>query len=145
MRRRRLSNRSGQALVEFALTVPILLLLVVGIIEFGRLMSAYQTVTDTAREATRRMVVADEPCSEAKKDKIIGIIHGRLAAAGLDSTALRPTPSITCPEEQSVPDLERTTVELTYAYYMGWLGPLMGWTTGKQTVSLRTETHMRQE
>lgn len=143
--RLRLSNRKGQALVEFALTVPILLLLIVAIVELGRMMSAYQTVTDTARDAARRMVVADESCSEAKKDRIIGIIHDRLRAARLDSTALRPPPRIVCPAEQSASHPERTTVQLTYAYYMGWLGPLMGWTTGKQTVSLRTETHMRQE
>lgn len=138
MRRRRFPKRSGQALVEFALTVPILLLLVVGIIEFGRLMSAYQTITDTAREAARRAVVADAPCDDAGKQKAIQeMIDNRLVGAGLRPGALAVR-DIDCSNNP-------TTVRLEYAYYMGWLGPLMGWTTGKQTVSLRTETHMRQE
>lgn len=43
----------GQAMVEFALTIPFLLMLSFGLIEFGRLMFAYSSVVTAAREATR--------------------------------------------------------------------------------------------
>lgn len=137
-RSRRLRNRSGQALVEFALTVPILLFLVVGIIEFGRLMSAQQTITDTAREAARRAVVADAPSCQSKTENIESMIHRRLDDNGLNSNAA--TIAIDCGASGN-----ETTVTLRYAYYMGWLGPLMGWTTGRRTVSLNTAARMRQE
>lgn len=43
----------GQGLVEFALILPILLLLLLGIFEFGRVIWAYITVQTAAREAAR--------------------------------------------------------------------------------------------
>ena len=39
--------RQGQAMVEFALILPLLLLLLFGIIEFGRLMLVYASVSTT--------------------------------------------------------------------------------------------------
>ena len=41
----------GQALIEFALMLPLLLLLIVGAIEFGRLFFTKIVVTNAAREA----------------------------------------------------------------------------------------------
>jgi Flp pilus assembly protein TadG len=43
----------AQGMVEFALTLPILLLLILGIIEFGRLLFIYSAVTSSSREAAR--------------------------------------------------------------------------------------------
>jgi len=48
-----MGGRRGQSLVEFALVVPILLLMLVGIIEFGRAWNVSQTVTDAARQGAR--------------------------------------------------------------------------------------------
>ena len=52
-------NRKGQALVEFALVLPLLLLLVVGMLEFARAWNLHQTMTDAVREGARRAVLAD--------------------------------------------------------------------------------------
>jgi len=46
-------SRSGQSLVEFALALPIFLLLALGVIEFGRLLFIYTAVTTSSREAAR--------------------------------------------------------------------------------------------
>jgi hypothetical protein len=46
----------GQGLVEFALILPLLLLLLLGIIEGGRIIWAYVTVQNAAREAARYAV-----------------------------------------------------------------------------------------
>ena len=43
----------GQGMVEFALALPIFLLLVLGVIEFGRLLMTYSAVFSAAREASR--------------------------------------------------------------------------------------------
>lgn len=43
----------GAAAVEFALLLPLLLLLVFGIIDFGRLLNAQVTLTQAAREGAR--------------------------------------------------------------------------------------------
>jgi len=50
-------NNKGQALVELALILPILLLFLFGIMEFGRIFGTYLTVTNAAREGSRTAVV----------------------------------------------------------------------------------------
>jgi Flp pilus assembly protein TadG len=46
-------SKTGQGMVEFALTLPVLMLLMLGIIQFGRLLFTYSAVTTAAREAAR--------------------------------------------------------------------------------------------
>lgn len=46
-------NEKGQALLEFALVLPLLLLLVVGIIDFGMIFFKWLAVEHTARDAAR--------------------------------------------------------------------------------------------
>lgn len=46
-------HRQGQTLAEFALTLPILLLLLFGIVEFGRIFQAWVTIQNSARVAVR--------------------------------------------------------------------------------------------
>ncbi len=50
-------TEQGQALVEMALVLPILILIIFGIIEFGRIMNTYLIVTNAAREGARQGVV----------------------------------------------------------------------------------------
>lgn len=47
----------GQALVEFALVIPIFLLMVFGIIDAGRLIYTYNTVSNAARDGARVAIV----------------------------------------------------------------------------------------
>ena len=50
-------NERGQALVEFALVVPLLLVMVMAIIDFGRAWNLHQTITDAARTGARQAVI----------------------------------------------------------------------------------------
>ena len=50
-------REAGQELVEFALILPLLLLLFLGIIEFGRAILAYNTIANAAREGARYGIV----------------------------------------------------------------------------------------
>ncbi len=52
-RRKYTKNNRGQALVEFALVVPVLLLLLVAIMELGLVINHYITLTEAAREGAR--------------------------------------------------------------------------------------------
>lgn len=51
---------AGQGLVEFALTLPLLILIMVGVLDLGRLAFAAMTVTNAAREGAR--YGASYPC-----------------------------------------------------------------------------------
>lgn len=62
----------GQALVEFALIVPIFLLLLFALLDFGRVVFAQQTITQDAREGARAGLVAalDATVNQASYTKI---------------------------------------------------------------------------
>lgn len=57
MWRRIISSKQGQSLVEMAIILPLLLLLVMGTIEFGRLFGSYLIMENLTRSATRYGVV----------------------------------------------------------------------------------------
>ena len=56
--RTRIRNEKGAALLETAITIPIILLISVGIFEFGRAYQSWQVLTNAAREGTRVAVIA---------------------------------------------------------------------------------------
>lgn len=47
------SRTSGQALVEFALATPVLILLLFGVMEFGRMLESWVTIQHAVEEASR--------------------------------------------------------------------------------------------
>ena len=55
--RTRLHNERGAALLETAITVPIILLIAVGIFEFGRAYQTQQVLTNAAREGARQAIL----------------------------------------------------------------------------------------
>lgn len=57
----RLKSQTGQALVEFALVVPLLFILIFGIIEFGVLLYDKAVITNASREGARYGIVLRQP------------------------------------------------------------------------------------
>ena len=56
---RKWRSETGAALLEAAFTIPILLLVTVGILEFGRAYQTWQVLTNAAREGARIAVLPD--------------------------------------------------------------------------------------
>lgn len=56
------NRKRGQSMVEFALAFPIFLLIVIGIMEFGRLFITYTSVYAAAREGARYGAAVDNLC-----------------------------------------------------------------------------------
>ena len=54
---RRLRSEKGVALLETALTLPLVLLITIGAIEFGRAYQTWQVLTNAAREGARVAVL----------------------------------------------------------------------------------------
>jgi Flp pilus assembly protein TadG len=67
--RTRLRNERGAALLEAAITVPIILLICVGIFEFGRAYQVQQILTNAVREGARAAVI--EGTSDERVSKIV--------------------------------------------------------------------------
>ena len=57
----------GQALVEFALILPVLLVILLGTFDAGRLIFAYNSVSNAAREGGRTAIVNQTPAEVREK------------------------------------------------------------------------------
>jgi Flp pilus assembly protein TadG len=77
----------GSAAVEFALVLPVLLLIVFGIIDFGRLLSAQITLTGAAREGVRLAALGYPNAA----------VQARVAAAAPDLSGITVTVAQSCP------------------------------------------------
>src|SRR6185312_9314171 len=54
---KRIRSQKGAALLEAAITIPVILLICVGIFEFGRAYQTWQVLTNAAREGARLAVI----------------------------------------------------------------------------------------
>jgi Flp pilus assembly pilin Flp len=81
-------DERGAAMVEMAVVLPVLMLIVMGIVEFGRAWNVYQVITDAAREGARRAVIRDGD-TDAKvgttgaPGTVPAVVLDRLGRAGL--------------------------------------------------------------
>lgn len=75
-----LKNTRGQALVEFTLVLPVLLLIMAGTMEFGRVFHQYLVVTAAAREGARSAAVGsnDTTVNAVVKEAAVSIDKGNL-------------------------------------------------------------------
>lgn len=127
-RGRRDRRRSpGQALVEFALVIPIFLLLLAGMIDFGIGLYSNMTINNAARDGAR---LGATNCSAIACDLAV---RARVVAA---SSGLNPTVTVTCRDTSNVvvpcrpkqisPPLtgvqkgDSVTVNAAYTYNMIW-------------------------
>lgn len=114
--KKKLICRKGAAAVEFAIILPILISLVLGICEFGFLLYNQQVITNASREGARAGIVSRPPSDRLPDPNIEGVvdeyIRGRLVTfGGADPNDLETTVSRT---GTSVGD--DLTVTITYDY-----------------------------
>jgi TadE-like protein len=74
---RRRADGRGQALVEFALIIPLFILIVIGIFEGGRAIYTYNALSNGVREALREAIVhQDQTAIEAEANRVLGGLSG---------------------------------------------------------------------
>jgi Flp pilus assembly protein TadG len=145
------SRRQGQALVEFVLVIPILLLLVFGLMDFARAWSAHHSVADAAREGARLLVVNDVDYTGAD-----AAIRQTLAAARLHTSEDRLTIQFRVGDDSNpwedknnntgaAGTGEAQSVRITYKYDFWLLGPFIGLGNKDGMVNLVSTITMRGE
>ena len=132
-----LKREDGAAAVEFAILLPILLLILFGIIEFGFALHGKEVITNASREGARAgIVIASLRPSE---DQIKGVVSSYLTNFGWDaSKAEIAVPTGPC---ASFPDPLR--VELKYPYSFLVLSSLIA--DFSKDIMLSATTEMRCE
>ena len=105
-------RQRGQTMVEFAIVLPLLLLLLLAILQLGVVFNNYLTLTDAVRAGARQGAVGRwlaDPSGSA-------VSRVRTSAAGLDQTRL--SVSVTSPWTQG----SNVTVSASYPYSVNLLG-----------------------
>ena len=82
----RARREEGTAIIEAAFTLPIMLLVCIGILEFGRAYQSWQVVTNASREGARVAVLPEYPDSS-----VTDRVKTYLKNGGLDPTAVNNT------------------------------------------------------
>jgi Flp pilus assembly protein TadG len=100
---RRLSPRRGAAIAEFAILMPIILALLVGIWEVGRMIEVQQMLSNAAREGGRQASTG-----QFTNTQIQQVVTQYLQVAGL------PTGNVTV----TVQDLTNTSLDVSQAQYL---------------------------
>lgn len=131
-------------LIEAAIVLPLLLLVVLGILDFGLLFQRYEVLTNAAREGAR-VAVLPVGYSDAQVEERV---RQYVAAGGLKKTLATPTPPTETTSEVS-PGVCVTvkTVTVTYPHTFSFVGgivkffgsPGFGTTQLKATASMRSE------
>jgi Flp pilus assembly protein TadG len=107
------SSRQGQSLVEFALVMPLLLVMLLGIMEFGRAWHISQIVTDAARQGARAGAIYRQADS-------VNAAAGRVIGAG----AINGCGNISaCVDYSTVGDQSIVDVHVPFSF--GIFGPVM--------------------
>ena len=131
MRRRR---ESGQSAVELALTLPLLLLLIFGMVEMGWLASTRLMLDNVTREGVRSGIIATS--ASANTADVIERIND-MKPAYLPGT-------ITVTVTYSIPSNFRSgDITVVSTYNLAPLTPLTGFLTEDGTFHLRSECTMK--
>ncbi len=87
----RRQTADGTATVEFAIILPLFVLLLFGIIEFGLAIWRQEILTNASREGARAGIVSGDP--RPTTPEIIAVVQNYLANAGIDpaSTTINVT------------------------------------------------------
>jgi Flp pilus assembly protein TadG len=104
---RRLRDQRGASAVEFAFVAPLLILLALGIIEFGRAFQVQGTLAAAAREGVRMMALQNsQPTAKATARSVASSLRPALTDAQITVTPA------TCPTTYT----PGSTVKITISY-----------------------------
>jgi Flp pilus assembly protein TadG len=130
-------NERGATAVEFAILLPVLLLILFGIIEFGMIMYGREIVTNATREGARAGIVQGPP--KRTEGEITAIANTYLTATGVN-----PTDVSFVVTGEGLANPNTLTVNATYTY--SFLFPYIPIVVGiPNPLTITTQTVMRHE
>ena len=142
--RARWRSEDGAQLVEFALVLPMLLLVVLGIAEFGFIFQRYEVLTNAAREGARIASLPGYSTADVQARVAAYVTAGRVPTTGTNPTvAVTDVPIPTAPGGPVMTG-KRVTVTYQHTYmFLRGIGSWFGATYA--TVPLRAVSEMRSE
>lgn len=145
-------DETAAELVEAAVVLPLLLMLLLGIVSFGRAYNVYQTMTRAAREGARELVLTGcATCSDAltapsAASVQTNFVNPALTAANLDPTNSTYTGSYSTTYVYLNPNQSSgyiCGVQISFKYPYKLMLPFT--TLNLSTITLSTTVQMRME
>jgi Flp pilus assembly pilin Flp len=123
----RLHSERGAELIEFALVLPLLLLLVLGIVDFGFMFQRMEVVTNAAREGARLAVLPGYDLETDVKSRVCDYLYtGGVPLTGTCPTPSNPTISVTsCDIPVAAGTVAGKKVIVTYSHNYVFMGPIV--------------------
>jgi Flp pilus assembly protein TadG len=141
---RRLCGEDAAQLVEFALVLPMLLLVVLGIAEFGFIFQRYEVVTNAAREGARMAVLPGYTNAD-----VIARVRTYVTQGRVTTTAANPNiviTNVTIPVGAGLPPVNAKRVVVTYTHTYTFLPNIGAWFGATYTtIPLTAVAEMRKE
>jgi Flp pilus assembly protein TadG len=125
----------GQGLVEFALVFPVLIVLLLAIFDVGRLVFAYNDITNAARDGVR-VAIVDQTANVARDATISQATSLGLTNSNVTVDYLEPDLSAACPAPYAL----GCVAEIQVTFDWQAITPIIGNILGPITVT--TETRM---
>jgi Flp pilus assembly protein TadG len=141
---RRARNERGAALLEMALTLPLLLLVCVGILEFGRAYQTWQVLTNAAREGARVAVLPGTTQSDVTTRVRQYMSAGQLPNAATATVAIDGAQTVSI----GAGTASASQVTVTYPFDFIVLDPIARLATGRGTgtsLNMVAQATMRNE
>jgi Flp pilus assembly protein TadG len=129
--RRRGHRTRGQSMVEFTLILPVLMLIIFGIYQFGQTYSDYIQVTNAARTGGRKVLVS--------RSDVTGVSDSVTAAKNSTWWLNKAQIGVTVTPGQPWVTGQLVTVTVTYPYSISLLGFVAGSGTLKSSTTVRVE------
>jgi len=127
-------QRRGAAAVEFAVVAPVFLLLVFGMIEYGRMVMVQQIITNASREGARVGVL-----DGSTKQSVLDVVNQYLNSGSIAGAIITVDPDD--PSTAEFGDPVTVTVDIPFSQ-VSWLpSPMyLGETTLSATTVMRRES-----
>jgi len=141
---RRGRTERGAALLEMALTLPLLLLVCVGILEFGRAYQTWQVLTNAVREGARVAVLPGVD-DAAVQDRVQSYMtSGQLPSANLATIAIDRNRSISI--GAGTTSASQVTVNYPFEFMvLEQIARLVTGTSGSNALNMAASATMRNE
>jgi Flp pilus assembly protein TadG len=145
-RMKRFDSERGTALLETALTLPLILLVSVGIFEFGRAYQMEQVLTNAAREGAR-VAVLPGSTPDAVKSRVVSYLQsGQVPNASTASVVVTPNVSIAI----GAGTASGSKVTVNYPFSFMVLNPVVrlvvsGAKVGSAPITMSASAEMRNE
>jgi Flp pilus assembly protein TadG len=130
---KRRNTDQGQAVVEFAVILPVLLLILFAILQFGVVFNNYIQVTAAAREGARKAAVSRSLGTSSAETA--ATTAAKSAAPGLNQSNI----TVSFPNNPTFAQGSDVSVQVTYPYSISIIGLVVSSGNLSSTTTMRVE------